>query len=201
MLSEEEFLRDIKLFLAISDQLNDQWQLHQPTMPHNTPWLSKKSIIKIQNEPSNNPESDPIQSDVSEVVTESLQYVQADYHIIFSQVYKVPTIFFNLSRSTGAKLRLEEVWTLTEESRGNSDKWSFITEDEHPVLSMPYFCLHPCNTAQFMERLLSNVDGDSNGTCSYVLMWISAVAPIVKLDIPMVEYACRYRTLLNSQKL
>lgn len=37
----------------------------------------------------------------------------------------------------------------------DAGRWTFITQQEHPVLRTPWFSLHPCETAALMRLLLS----------------------------------------------
>ena len=37
---------------------------------------------------------------------------------------------------------------------GSGTRWTFITQQEHPVLRQPWYCLHPCETAALMRLLL-----------------------------------------------
>ena len=159
MITEEIFIKEISRFSSISDKLNDNWQFHQPdnTAYPQTPWLSKRLTKLIQTKPSDSPITQIQSEDICEILTQPSQCINGDYHIIFSHVYNVPMLFFNLSHSNGAKLKLDEVWELTRDT--DTDKWSFLTEDEHPILCIPYFCLHPCNTGRFMERLLQACRG------------------------------------------
>ena len=188
MITEEIFVKEISRFSSISDKLNDNWQFHQPdnTAYPQTPWLSKRLTKLIQTKPSDSPITQIQSEDICEILTQPSQCINGDYHIIFSHVYNVPMLFFNLSHSNGAKLKLDEVWELTRDTVGDTDKWSFLTEDEHPILCIPYFCLHPCNTGRFMERLLTHKSS------SYLLMWLSVVSAVVKLDVPFVEYYKHY---------
>ena len=188
MITEESFIKEITRFHSISDKLSDQWQLHQPdkTAYQQTPWLSKRQTKLIQTTTSESPITQIPSEDICEVITQPSQYINGDYHVIFSHVYNVPMLFFNLSHSNGAKLKLDEVWELSRYTVGDTDRWSFLTEDEHPILCIPYFCLHPCNTGRFMERLLTLKSS------SYLLMWLSVVSAVVKLDVPLVEYSKHY---------
>ena len=41
-----------------------------------------------------------------------------------------------------------------------ASRWTFITQQEHPVLRTPWFAAHPCETAALMRLLLSAPDAD-----------------------------------------
>ena len=192
MITEEEFVREIKYFHSISEKINDQWQIHKPDKNtfYQTPWLSKKYLIKVKSQQTIGKAVDDISScDVSEAIIPITEYINGNYNIVFSLIYKVPVLFFNLSHPNGVKLKLEEVWEFHKEEIGNSDKWSFITEDEHPILSIPYFCLHPCNTGKLMDTILE----PNEGPASYLLMWLSVVASVIKLEIPLTQYCSYYK--------
>ena len=196
MITEEEFIREIKFFHSISEQLNDQWQLHKPdkNVFYQTPWLSKKYLIKHKSESPIEQTVDSLSThDTSEATAPATEYINGDYQIVYSHIYQVPVLFFNLSRPNGVKLRLEEVWELNKDTIGTSDKWSFITEDEQPILRIPYFCLHPCHTGRFMETILQPGRAEGEAAASYLLMWISIVSSVMRLDIPVTQYCSYYK--------
>ncbi len=56
---------------------------------------------------------------------------------------------------------------------------------EHPLLGIPFFFIHPCNTAAFMKELFSS---DNQDKSMYVLSWFTLVAPVVGLTAPSLLY-------------
>ncbi|KAJ8305914.1 hypothetical protein KUTeg_016459 [Tegillarca granosa] len=56
---------------------------------------------------------------------------------------------------------LEEIWRCVPSHYRDKlevDKWSFLTQQEHPFLGRPFYQLHPCHTADLMKQ----VPGDSS---------------------------------------
>ncbi len=48
-----------------------------------------------------------------------------------------------------------------------SSRWTFITQQEHPVVRRPWHAPHPCETAALMRLLLTSADADvSPGTAN-----------------------------------
>lgn len=79
------------------------------------------------------------------------------------------------------------------------ERWTMLSQDEHPVLGRPFCCLHPCGTAARMRHLgcPAPVAGTPpNGACGgdddngavrgmvYLIRWFGLVAPVVGLPYP-----------------
>ena len=84
---------------------------------------------------------------------------------------------------------------------------SSITQVEHPVYGIPYYMLHPCETASLMQTCLlseGRKGGDFHGrgtlpaaassaasaaVCGdspqYLVLWLSLSAPVVGLHVPL----------------
>ncbi|XP_014681721.1 PREDICTED: ubiquitin-like-conjugating enzyme ATG10 [Priapulus caudatus] len=105
------------------------------------------------------------------------QLCSCEYHVVYSASYGVPVAYFNLCRTNGCLLSLEEVWYLLPEEAARHDKWTFVTQQEHPVLARPFFQLHPCHTAAFMSRV-----GKSR---NYVATWLSVIGSAIGLDVDL----------------
>jgi len=117
-----------------------------------------------------------------------------DYYVVYSPTYQVPVLYFQATHHDGQMLTMEEVWADVPLSyRDESMRWNFITQQEHPVLGVPCFHIHPCAT----KLLMANVDnlsqiptasgGDANSRppANYIMAWLSAVGPVVGLRIPL----------------
>lgn len=57
---------------------------------------------------------------------------------------------------------------------------AMVTQDEHPALAVPFFFVHPCETANMMKLL--NVQG-----WNYVLAWWSWIAPTKGVRFPALD--------------
>lgn len=145
-LSYEEFLKDIFRFLDLSNPARDGWSLREID---DVKYLCKKSSFLDQN-------------------------WLCDYHVVYNVSYSVPTLYFSVTKVTGELVSLKELWPHLSVSESN--KWSMITQTEHPLLSTPYFYVHPCHTASMMKN---------NKDSFYLLTWLSSLAPIVGLQLPL----------------
>lgn len=102
-----------------------------------------------------------------------------DYHIIFNYSYSVPVLYFNACLSNGKLLRLEQLEQLIQPqflSTFQENKWSILTQQEHPYLRSPFFMLHPCNTANLLSSIASS-------TVNPLISWLSSVAPLIDLQL------------------
>ncbi|XP_060077455.1 ubiquitin-like-conjugating enzyme ATG10 [Ylistrum balloti] len=118
--------------------------------------------------------------------TASLVSLVYEYNIVYSRSYNVPVLYFNVYKADGSLLSLAEVWDRVPDvyrDRLEHDRWTFLSQQEHPILGRPYFHLHPCHTADLMEQVtsLSPPEKISN----YIVAWLSAVGPVVGLELPL----------------
>jgi hypothetical protein len=80
--------------------------------------------------------------------------VSYEYHIVYSEDYQVPVLYFQLRGSEGQLLPLEKIVS----PRGEQ---IIASQQLHPHLDLPFFYLHPCQTAQFMSHLDTEGEGIS----------------------------------------
>jgi len=112
-----------------------------------------------------------------------------DFHVVYSYSYKVPVLYFQGHRSDGQLLTLDEI---KQHLPSNSlkvlseSKWTFITREEHPHLSRPWFTLHPCATSDWMKLLLEESKvAIEEQSLRYLSTWLSVVGQAVGLKIPL----------------
>ena len=118
------------------------------------------------------PDSDP-----SPTSTSPQQLITFEYHVTYSSSYNVPVLYFNAWHVTGRLLTLEEVWSLVPPTTPQ-DRYSYITQVDHPLLARPFFKLHPCRT----EQLMGLLEGQSR---RYLISWLSALGRDVGLTLDM----------------
>ncbi|XP_024518525.1 ubiquitin-like-conjugating enzyme ATG10 [Selaginella moellendorffii] len=78
------------------------------------------------------------------------------YHILYSDSYGVPRLFFNVRLPDGRQLDLEQVQKDLPRSSCEELKrhrWTFLTLEDHPYLHSPWFTLHPCGTSGLMTSI------------------------------------------------
>ena len=61
-----------------------------------------------------------------------------------------------------------------------------ISQQDHPILNVPYFYMHPCETVSLMETILKNQEQDRSRSFldSYVSTWLSFTGQAVGLSVP-----------------
>lgn len=111
----------------------------------------------------------------------------AEYHIILSSSYQIPVLYFQITvRSSGVPLpvSLSDVYTILvpADSRVAVEKVGVmggISQGDHPVLGLPYYFVHPCNTIEAMREW-----GEGMGPEAYLGVWMGFVGGVVGLWMP-----------------
>ncbi|XP_005112886.1 ubiquitin-like-conjugating enzyme ATG10 [Aplysia californica] len=107
-----------------------------------------------------------------------------EYHILYSESYAVPVLYVNIYKQDGKLVPLDTVWEMSPSSFQKllgEDKWTILTQQEHPLLGRPFLQLHPCHTGDLMSQVLKNSAG--NIKQNYLATWLSTVGPMVGLHI------------------
>lgn len=159
-LNLEEFKKCAKEFIYLSSTIGDDWSMKKTD--NDSFYLEKRNVIH----------------DITTQTSESTLFV-AVYHIIYSLSYSVPVLYFNVHHENGKLLTLDEIWNKIPKCyESETDKWNTLTQQEHPILGMPYFMVHPCHTADFMKNC---------STANYLISWLSIVGPLAGLQLSL-EY-------------
>ncbi|KAL6576305.1 E2-like conjugating enzyme atg10 [Orobanche hederae] len=105
-----------------------------------------------------------------------------DFHAVYSTSYRVPVLYFRAFCNDGQPLGLDDI---KKDMPVNSaeliarSKWTFITQEEHPDLSRPWYTLHPCGTSEWMKLLLSTDESSiAQGRIpveKFMISWFSVV--------------------------
>ena len=104
-----------------------------------------------------------------------------DFHIVFSESYSVPVLYFNISHLNGSLLSLDEIWNLFIHKK-NSNMYETITQQEHPILQRPFFVLHPCHTENLLRQVMDQKPKKR------FLFWLSIYGQAIGLPVS-VNYA------------
>ncbi|KAH9617172.1 hypothetical protein KSS87_012933 [Heliosperma pusillum] len=112
-----------------------------------------------------------------------------DFHILYSNSYRIPLLYFRGYSSDGQPLTLNQI---ERDLPANSakllteSKWTFITQMEHPFLNRPWYTLHPCGTNELMKILVNTCLSKAEGTPErYLISWFSVVSQVIGLKIPL----------------
>lgn len=113
-----------------------------------------------------------------------------DLHIVYSNSYRVPVLYFRAYYSDGEPLefnKIDKVLPAHSKKALSDSKWTFITQEEHPYLNRPWYKLHPCGTSEWM-KLLFHADPAFAKTGLaielYLVAWLSVVGQVAGLRIP-----------------
>ncbi|KAG8199392.1 hypothetical protein JTE90_000261 [Oedothorax gibbosus] len=173
-LDYEKFKAQAQEFISISEKLNDAWLIRTLKNKEQEIYLEKR-IVKANLETNENNTSPDQDEHIDPNLTTFV------YHIVYSQSYSVPVLYFNAHFQNGKSLKLEEVWALVPNcyTTNSTTKWEMITQQEHPKLGIPCFGIHPCHTKDLVLPC---------STSNYLITWLSVVGPVVGLSLPL-EYA------------
>jgi ubiquitin-like-conjugating enzyme ATG10 len=162
------FLKATESFIQMSGNLGEEWKREGPPNVPGARYMSYSCFKESKNE---------------EMGTNLLK---CEYHVVYSMSYSVPVVYFNVFLTSGKLLSLEQVCSVLEsdELSGKSNKniRSIISQQEHPILHLPYFFLHPCHTEATMKSVLSARRG-SISNLGYFLSWLSLVARVVGIPL------------------
>ena len=113
--------------------------------------------------------------------------VRTEAHVALSPVYGQPLLLFNLlDAASGALLPHAEVCELLERwlpqpaRDGAAPAAPGVTQQEHPVLGLPYYALHGCETAALTAKM-----GHMEADPGYVVGWLSLLGPLVGVSVPL----------------
>ncbi|XP_053699255.1 ubiquitin-like-conjugating enzyme ATG10 [Sabethes cyaneus] len=190
-LTELEFATAARHFFDFSQRLLDDWELVEAPS-NNVVYLKKlcKQQLNLSadfNATDTGCEELPLEDVSTDVPADNVQLYNCEYHIVYSTSYQVPVLYFNIYKSDGTMLTLEEAWKGFLEFSGESREQlrQTLTQMEHPVLFKPFLALHPCQTAQ----VLDNVSGSGN----LIVAFVSSYGPCVSLNLDI-----RYGRLTDS---
>jgi len=147
--------------------------------------------------------------------TNSLTY-EIQFHVVYSTTFRVPLLLFHLCHLDGSVVDVDE--TVQVLSSGNrqsgltslfkANPWNFLSQLEHPVLSVPFMGIHPCQTSRLMHSILKSLGLNSSDSPpplpdsllslsvslslpspwstdrSYLSSWLSLYGSVVGLHIP-----------------
>mmetsp|Transcript_24539 Transcript_24539/g.52260 ORF Transcript_24539/g.52260 Transcript_24539/m.52260 type:complete len:269 (-) Transcript_24539:1165-1971(-) len=130
------------------------------------------------------------------------------FTIIYSDTYQVPVLYFNVQEMNGNPVGRQLLLRVLQQEHQRSafessndfpvDTWEFISQEQHPVTGICSFFLHPCQSAQRLQLLISVsedlrevcmeleqesiVDGSSKNGMLWA--WMSMILPAVGQSIP-----------------
>lgn len=141
----DKFIKETKQFHGISKSLSADWQISQYVDGNaDSTYLSlredkrceintrEKSICVDHEDPDSDWSDSDLRKDENELamtkpsnggvivngeLDDRPQLLTFEYHVLFSQSYSVPTLFFKVSLPSGKPLRLQEFWDIVPKVR------------------------------------------------------------------------------------
>nr|XP_040573476.1 ubiquitin-like-conjugating enzyme ATG10 [Lepeophtheirus salmonis] len=110
---------------------------------------------------------------ISKRVLTHNQYT-SEYHVIYSHSYGVPIIYIRLYDSKGQ--------LILDPSLVGQMSEKYLSPVPHPIFGSPYLHIHPCKTAEVMEKIK-----DLNSK-NYLISFLSTMGLYVGLSLSL-EYA------------
>ena len=192
-----EFERCARELVTISDKLGDGWELKTVKI-YSEPekiYLSKTtSECTLSSETSDAIDGDTLTdlvgcggalepTDIATVNSPPMNVITVEYHIVYSVSYEVPILYFIATHTNGSQLQLEDIWKIVSKdlTSTSTDRWSLVSQQDHPLLGRPYYHVHPCHTAKVMGQ----ANDLSQGASNYLISWLSVFGPIIGLKVPI----------------
>ncbi len=91
-------------------------------------------------------------------------------HVLFHRSYAVPVLYFNAYEQSGRSLDKEDVCLFFGVSKELSE--GAISQEMHPCTNVPFWMVHPCKTAHFME-VMEQKSGGNRLPEDYLLSWLN----------------------------
>ena len=105
-----------------------------------------------------------------------------EFHVVFSPIWDSFVLYFNVWDSTGTPLNLLTLCKYDQKLT----KYLFgdlaISQEDHPVLSIPFYYLHPCQTNNFINEVI-----ESSGKVFFFIN-VDFISKFIQLIIYM--FAC-----------
>jgi len=183
-LSWGEFCEQAQHFEKTSTHLNDSWCWVANHRVNNDNqlrkgygYLVKKLIMTSDNivPQKNTTEFEMEESDPASVDPLPNHNFLFEIHIVYSISYQVPVVYFNVFHPDGNLFQLDEIQSLMKEA-------VIITQCDHPVLSIPFWSVHPCETKVFMTEIFDS----GLEKCNYLVSWFSLVLTSISFPISSV---------------
>ncbi|XGW08151.1 hypothetical protein V3C99_010898 [Haemonchus contortus] len=149
--TEPEFRRALADFVSKIDQIGrtERWTLHKSDLGI----CAKQSVmIKWRKE-----------------------VVNRQVHVTYNPTYCVPVLWFNFYRRDGTPLTSSEIMEISS-NEDSMEISQYISLNEHPILGVLFYNIHPCKTKDIMNEL--------NGKGNYIAKWLSVYGAPIGLAPP-----------------
>jgi len=180
-LSREEFEHALQAFVLKANAVSSDFPWHVKTVPvSNATYAVRKQTCLLGHSSSLCTDTD----DEAALSLPMADTVTAEYHVLYSPTYRVPVLYFNAYYADGSPLPRTELEQHVFSSihvdalkKSSLIHQGAISQHDHPLLNLPFYFIHPCDTASLMAQL------HMPEATSYIASWISFFGPPVGLRI------------------
>ena len=130
-LTREEFDADIGAISSKSNRLGDSFRLVEARIET----LTVRYLVKRE-----------------QFSTSDNELLTCEYHVVYSDSFQCPVLYLNVSRSNGSLLSYQDLYAVLKLDLPDSPADMIFTQQDHPVLNIPFFYLHPCKTREWMDE-------------------------------------------------
>ncbi|KAF2435086.1 hypothetical protein EJ08DRAFT_389142 [Tothia fuscella] len=108
------------------------------------------------------------------------------YEVFLSPSYRVPVVYFSMQDAESRPLRdIDDVYTLLVPQAFKNQLRDVgviggISTGDHPITGIPTFFIHPCQTAEALQRVAA---GRSVQVEEYMFLWLGIVGGCVGLHL------------------
>ncbi|OXA58111.1 Ubiquitin-like-conjugating enzyme ATG10 [Folsomia candida] len=177
-MSYEQFTFACANFIKCPQAQIDSWRLEDESHEFGESFLSL-STIRQTSVPSSGTDADVTvctveESDAGKTDNSfNMKLLQYRFDVLYSVSHCVPVLYFTISETSGRLLSLDEVWTLFGlQAETDTSLWNVVSWQDHPVLHMPFLCVHPCSNWAIMKECFQGKEP----TCEqFLISWLSFV--------------------------
>lgn len=195
-LTPQDFEADAARFVVLTASHSPSWAWVAPTpdggpLPPPTGFLRSASItvppMLSPHERSLTAE-DALVDDLADCVDDDCTSTRPspshrlELHIVHSDTYGVPVLLLQGYGEDGDPWAPEAVRAHLARCGSVGHEvvpLDMVSQMEHPVLRVPYCCIHPCRTADLMSVLAGDGVFGKGGKLDYLTAWWSVLAPAV----------------------
>ena len=184
-ITQDQFLWSCSDFVTLSDAAGDNWEI---VKDGTNAWIQRTAVINVTKHSDDSADIDEdilgvdktIDDDDSntlEVKAITTEQISCTYEVHYSPSYSVPVLYCRFWTCSGQMLSLEQVWSLAPlPARG----WDRLSMAPHPVTGMPWVQVHPCQTGQMADLMISS---SNSSKCNYIVTFLSLYGQAVGLTI------------------
>ncbi|TPX62699.1 hypothetical protein PhCBS80983_g00383 [Powellomyces hirtus] len=110
------------------------------------------------------------------------QDVNVEFHVIYSQTWQVPVMYFSAWTASGSPLSLDELKAVIKGGLPEIDEqfrteygMPVVSQQDHPVLGVPFFTIHPCQTAALLKELTAK---SNDPALTPLMSWMSVMGTV-----------------------